>query len=90
MQERKMKTFVLKVPIMVDNQEVTEVKLPERLKGKELRALDKADGKVESMFYLIEKASGIPFACIDEMDAEDIGQFQDHVNSFLSQGTGDN
>lgn len=86
MTERKMKTFKLREPINDGNNNmINEIKIPERLKGKEIRAMDKGDGNVESMFYLIEQASGIPFASIEEMDGQDLTEIQDFVNHFLSR-----
>lgn len=69
---------------------LTELTLPERIKARHLKAMDSAKGEVGKTLALIQSATGLPQAAIEELDAEDLETVGEALAGPLSEhpGTG--
>ena len=54
------------------SRELTEIRLPSRVKAKHLRAMDEAKGEIGKALAMVKAMTGLPQAAIDELDAEDV------------------
>lgn len=57
--------------------------LPKKVKGKHLKAMDKAEGEMGKSIALLAKLGGIPPHACDEMDGRDIVLCLEAVRPFL-------
>lgn len=57
--------------------------LPKKVKGKHLKAMDKAEGEMGKSMALVAKLAGIPPHACDEMDGRDIVLCLEAVKPFL-------
>lgn len=71
-------------PIMVDGQEVTELTF-RRIKGKDLRDMERQPGNTEKSFFIIARLSGLPPEAVDEMDGEDIDACSEIIEGFMGR-----
>lgn len=78
-----MRQFTLKYPVTIGSEEIKTVDLPDRLKGKHLRAIDGVDGEVSKGLAIISYASGHPMSVVESMDAEDLMPMMDYISGFL-------
>ena len=80
----------LKYPIIVNDEQLNEINLPERLKLKHMKAMDKATGEVSKIAALIGAMAELPIQAIDQLDIEDFNVIAEVAGGFLaqSQGTG--
>lgn len=64
--------------------ELTELRLPARIKAKHLRAMDDAKGEIGKALALVRAMTGLPQAAIDELDAEDVTAITEELAAPLS------
>lgn len=69
---------------------VTVLTLAKKVKGKHMKAMDKAVGAVSQGLALIAALAGLPVHAMDELDARDLDLAQVVIDPFLpkSQRTG--
>lgn len=69
---------------------LTELHLPKRVKGKHMKAMDKAQGEISQGLALVAALSGVPAHAMDELDSRDLGLVQELISPFLpkSRATG--
>lgn len=68
----------------LDGERTLEVlTLPKKIKGKHLKALDKAEGEMSKSMALMAKLAGIPPHACDEMDGRDIVLCLEAIKPFL-------
>lgn len=80
-----MTTITLKHPIIFNDQQVTEITLPERLKLKHMKAIDNATGNVGKIAALIGALAELPMSATDEIDVEDFNAIAEVAGRFLAQ-----
>jgi hypothetical protein len=80
-----MATITLKHPIIVNDQPITQLTLPDRLKMKHMKAMDAASGEIGKVAALIGAMAELPMAAVDQIDAEDFGAITEAVSGFLAQ-----
>jgi len=80
-----MAVITLKHPIVHNDQHITELQLPDRLKMKHMKAMDTATGEIGKVAALIGAMAELPMAAVDQIDAEDFGAITEAVTGFLAQ-----
>jgi hypothetical protein len=86
-----MQTYDLKFPITqkfrntdgVVREEVVETVTVRRVRAKDLRSLDKHEGKFGQSLAMISALTGLPLTVIDELDAADIEGLGEIIGDFL-------
>jgi hypothetical protein len=84
-------TYQLKHPITQRRQprggevreEIIEIVTLRRLKAKDLRALDRIDGKFAQSLAVIAALSGLSTQIVDELDAEDVEGIGGLIGDFF-------
>tara|TARA_B100000700_G_scaffold140319_1_gene156347 strand:+ start:2941 stop:3246 length:306 start_codon:yes stop_codon:yes gene_type:complete len=66
------------------SRELTEIRLPSRVKAKHLRAMDEAKGEIGKALAMVKAMTGLPQAAIDELDAEDVASITEALAAPLS------
>lgn len=51
---------------------ITELRLVKKVKGRHLKALDKAEGEIGKTLAMLSAMSGLPIHAMDELDVRDI------------------
>lgn len=64
--------------------ELTELRLPARIKAKHLRAMDEAKGEIGKALAMVRAMTGLPHDAIDELDAEDVAAVTEALAAPLS------
>jgi hypothetical protein len=82
----KQRKLTLKVPVTFEGGERTEIML-RRIKGKDIRDLDREPEGSAQTFFLIGRLSGWPPEGVDELDAEDIEAISRVVEGFTGKRT---
>jgi hypothetical protein len=77
-------TVTLLTPIKVANEDVTSLTL-RRLRGKEIRTMDKAIGNAGMTLGLIGTLAGIPPSSVDQIDGEDFTELAQVVAGFFGK-----
>lgn len=77
-------TVTLLTPIKVANEDVTSLTL-RRLKGKEIRSMDKERGTAAVTLGLIGTLAGIPPSSVDQIDGEDFTELADVIAGFFGK-----
>ncbi|MDI5994407.1 phage tail assembly protein [Pseudomonas sp. MDMC216] len=69
---------------------LTELRLVKKVKGKHMKAMDKADGEISQALAMVAALSGVPAHAMDELDARDLDLVQELIGPFLpkSRATG--
>jgi hypothetical protein len=69
---------------------LAELHLVKRVKGKHMKAMDKAQGEISQGLALVAALAGLPSHAMDELDARDMDLVMELVSPFLpkSRGTG--
>ncbi|EMQ6642058.1 phage tail assembly protein [Pseudomonas aeruginosa] len=69
---------------------LTELRLAKRVKGKHMKAMDKATGEISQALALVAALSGVPAHAMDDLDARDLDLVQVLIAPFLprSRATG--
>jgi len=80
-----MALITLKHPIIVNDEQVTEINLPDRLKIKHMKAMDSALGKIGQIAALLGSMANLPMSAVDQIDAEDLSAIAEVVGGFLEQ-----
>lgn len=80
-----MAIITLKHPIIVNDQQVVSVEIPDRMKLKHMRALDSASGEIGKVAALIGSMANLPMSAVDQIDAEDFAGFAEVFGGFLAQ-----
>lgn len=80
-----MATIQLKYPISVNDEPVSELVFPERVKLKHLKAMDSAGGEVGKMAALIGSMASLPLSAVDQIDAEDFAAIGEVLGGFLGK-----
>ena len=57
--------------------------MPKKVKGKHLKAMDKAEGEMGKSYALLGKLAGIPSHAVEEMDGRDIVLCLEAMRPFL-------
>lgn len=73
----------LKYPIICNDEQLTELDLPERIKLKNLKAMDAATGEIGKISALLASLTGLPVGTIDQLDAEDFAVIGEEMEGFL-------
>lgn len=70
--------------------ELTEIRLPSRIKAKHLRAMDREKGEMGKALALVQAMTGLPQVAVDEIDSVDVVAITEALASPLSglPGTG--
>lgn len=73
-----------------DERTITELAMPNKIKGKHLQAMDKASGEMGKTLALLATLARIPVAAAGELDSRDIDVAMKAVTPFLPklQATG--
>ena len=82
----KQRKLTLKVPVTFEGGERTEIML-RRIKGKDIRDLDREPAVSAQTFFLIGRLSGWPPEGVDELDAEDIEAISRVIEGFTGKRT---
>ena len=89
---RASRTITLKYPILVENEEISELTIPERLRAGDLLAFDTGKGDMDGILRLLESLTNVPYSSLKNLDAEDLMQlgdlFEGKLDPFLSRKTG--
>ena len=80
-----MTKITLKYPIIVNDEQVTEITLPERLKLKHMKAMDNATGEIGKLAALIASLAELPLSAVDQIDVEDFNAIAEVAGGFLAQ-----
>lgn len=80
-----MATIKLKHPFIHNDEQITEITLPERLKLKHMRAMDEATGEIGKIAALIASLAELPRGAVDLIDVEDFAAISEATNGFLDQ-----
>lgn len=80
-----MATITLKHPISVNDDPVSKLTFPDRIKLKHLKAMDSAGGEVGKMAALIGSMAELPMHAVDQIDAEDFAAIGEVLGGFLEQ-----
>jgi hypothetical protein len=80
-----MAKITLKYPIIFNDEQVTEINLPERLKLKHLKAMDNATGEIGRIAALIGSMAELPLSAVDQIDVEDFNIIAEVAGGFLGQ-----
>lgn len=80
-----MATISLKHPIVVNDESVTLLEIPERIKLKHLKAMDAAAGEVGKMAALIGAMAELPMSAVDQIDVEDFAAIGEALAGFLER-----
>ena len=69
---------------------LTELRLVKKVKGKHMKAMDKATGEISQALALVAALSGVPAHAMDDLDARDLDLVQELIGPFLpkSRATG--
>ncbi|UZZ12196.1 phage tail assembly protein [Ectopseudomonas mendocina] len=69
---------------------LTELRLVKKVKGKHMKAMDKATGEISQALALVAGLAGVPAHAMDELDARDLDLVQALIAPFLpkSRATG--
>jgi hypothetical protein len=62
---------------------LTELHLPKKVKGKHMKAMDKAAGEISQSFALVAAMTGVPPHAMDELDALDFDLVMAVLDPFL-------
>lgn len=57
--------------------------MPKKVKGKHLKAMDKAEGEMSKSYALLARLSGVPVHAVEEMDGRDIVLCLEAMRPFL-------
>lgn len=80
-----MAVIQLKYPIIFNDEQVTEITLPERLKLKHLKAMDAMTGEVGKIAALIGSMANLPMSAVDQIDVEDFNAIAEVAGDFLGK-----
>jgi hypothetical protein len=80
-----MSEITLKHPIIVNDEMVHVLTFPDRLKLKDMRAMDSAPGEIGKLGALIGSLAKLPTSAVDQIDAEDIEAIAEVIGGFLPQ-----
>ena len=75
----------LQYPIIFNDEQVTEINLPERMKLKHLKAMDNAVGEVGKIAALIGAMAELPLSVVDQIDVDDFNAIAEVAGNFLAQ-----
>lgn len=69
---------------------ITDLRLPKKIKGKHMKAMDKASGEISQALALVAALAGVPAHAMDELDSRDLDLVQVLIGPFLpkSRATG--
>lgn len=69
---------------------ITDLRLPKKIKGKHMKAMDKASGEISQALALVAALAGVPAHSMDELDSRDLDLVQVLIGPFLpkSRATG--
>lgn len=76
--------LTLSEPVVIEGNTVTELFF-RRMKGKDVRAVERFDNSIDGAAYLICELTGNPPELFDEMDAADIEAATEIVEGFMSR-----
>lgn len=82
--------LVFKRSKLDDEQTLEALRLPRRVKGKHLKAMDKAAGEMGKTLALIASLASIPASAADDLDGRDVDLILQAMMPFLPKlrGTG--
>lgn len=80
-----MATITLKHPITVNDEQVTELHIPDRIKLKHLKSMDNAAGEIGKLAALIGALAKLPMSAVDDIDADDLDALSEVFGSFLDK-----
>ena len=81
---RKTVRHTLLEPITIEGRTITELNF-RRLKGKDIRSIERLDNDVDKAAYAISQLSGNPPELFDEMDAADIEAVTLIIEGFMKR-----
>lgn len=81
---RKKTSLTLGEPVTIEGNEITVLHF-RRMKGKDVKKVDKLDSAIAAAAYLICELSGNPPELFDEMDAADIEAATEIVEGFMKR-----
>lgn len=79
------KTIVLQRPIIAGERRVDELKFPDDPEFGLLEALDKADGNMARMFYLISAATGEHVSIVKKLKPVDVGAVLEVAQALMGE-----
>lgn len=81
---RKQVAHKLAVPITFEGREVSEITL-RRLKGKDIRDMERHGSDVEKTFFIIGRLASLPPEAVDELDAADFEAVSEIIEGFMGR-----
>lgn len=81
---RKTVSHTLIEPVVIEGRTITSLNF-RRLKGKDIRAIDRIDSDLEKAAYAIAHLSAMPPELFDEMDAADIEAVTIIIEGFMKR-----
>jgi hypothetical protein len=81
---RKTTGLTLMEPVVIEGKTLTELQF-RRMKGKDVKVVDKFTSNIDAAAYLICELSGNPPELFDEMDAADIEAATKIVEGFMKR-----
>lgn len=81
---RKQTVYTLRHPVTVEGREVTSLSF-RRLKGKDIREMERKDSNLDKTAFTICTLSGNPPELFDELDAEDIEGISKIIEGFMGR-----
>ncbi len=75
----------LKYPVICNDEAVTEINLPERLKLKHMKAMDGTTGEISKIAALIGALAELPLSAVDQLDVDDFNTIAGVAGGFLGQ-----
>lgn len=79
-------TIELKEPVQWGEETRTTIVVTRRLKAKDFKGIKASDIRFDDMMKLISRVTGEPIAFIEELDAADLFEASQVVQSFLPSG----
>lgn len=74
----------LKHPIKLEGRDITFLDF-RRMKGKDIRDMDREPTNLEKAFFMIARLAGLPPEGVDELDAEDFEAASKIVEGFMGR-----
>ncbi|MGO8269278.1 phage tail assembly protein [Rhizobium ruizarguesonis] len=84
---RKATSLTLTESVTIEGREITVLNF-RRMKGKDIKAVDKFTSNIDAAAYLVCQLSGNPPELFDEMDAADIEAATKIVEGFMKRKAG--
>ncbi|HEY8157102.1 MAG TPA: phage tail assembly protein [Methylobacter sp.] len=80
-----MAVIKLKYPVIFNDEQVDEITIPDRLKLKHMKEMDKAQGEIGKIAALIASMADLPMSAVDQIDVEDFNAIAEVAGGFLGR-----